>query len=246
MIERSGGGHHCTQHDRGFDLDRRERNTSQARSCQTYENGIRLHRHMRAAIYARVSTTDQNCEMQLTELREHARARRWAVVSEYADTGVSGSKSSRPELNKLLKAAAARKFDVVLVWKLDRWGRSTADCLSTIRDLTDVGIRFIAVTQGIDTDSNNAMGRFFTTILAAVAELERELIRERVVAGMKQARADGKALGRPRRVFDRAKAMRLRESGLSWRRIAKELKVPFMTVRDACTDMPPSEYRSPR
>jgi putative DNA-invertase from lambdoid prophage Rac len=196
---------------------------------------------MRIALYARVSTTDQNCEMQLRELREYAQTRGWTAYREYVDTGFSGTKASRPEIDQLMADARKRRFDCVIVWKLDRWGRSLAHCVSSIQELTTGGVRFIAVTQGIDTDQNNPLARFFMHILAAFGELEREMIRERVVAGLRTAKADGKALGRPKRVFRRDEALRLREDGLSWRAIAKQLGVPVMTVVDGCrTENPAS------
>src|SRR5690348_6722823 len=122
---------------------------------------------MRIAIYARVSTADQNCEMQLSELREYADLRKWAVVGEYVDAGWSGAKASRPELNRLMADARRRRFDAVAVWKLDRWGRSVADSIRGIQELTALGVRFIAVTQNIDTDESNPMSRFLLHIMAA-------------------------------------------------------------------------------
>ncbi len=132
--------------------------------------------------------------------------------------------------------ADARKlrFDAVLVWKIDRWGRSVGDSIRNIQELQSLGIRFIAVTQNIDTDESNPMARFLLHIMAAFAELEREIIRERVVAGVRSARANGKRLGRRMRVFRRDQAVRMREAGLSWRRIAAELGVPVTTVVEAC------------
>ncbi len=127
-----------------------------------------------------------------------------------------------------------RRFDAVLVWKLDRWGRSVAESIKGIQELTSLGIRFVAVTQNIDTDESNPMARFLLHIMAAFAELEREIIRERVTAGVRAARAKGKRLGRPKRVFRRDEAMRLREQGMSWRKIGAELGVPVTTVVEAC------------
>ncbi len=141
---------------------------------------------MRTVLHARVSTTDQNCEMQLRELREYAAARRWTVTAEYVDAGWSGAKANRPELNRLMADARRRRFDAVLVWKLDRWGRSVTDSIRGIQELASLGIRFIAATQGIDTDESNPMARFLLHIMAAFAELERELARERTVAGVRQ------------------------------------------------------------
>jgi DNA invertase Pin-like site-specific DNA recombinase len=174
--------------------------------------------------------------MQLRELRDYAAARRWAVVSECVDAGWSGAKANRPELARLMAEARRRRFDGVLVWKLDRWGRSVADSIKGIQELVSLGVRFIAVTQNLDTDESNPMARFLLHIMAAFAELERELIRERVTAGVRAARAKGKALGRPRRVFRRDEAVRMRGAGLSWRRIAAELGVPVTTVLEACRE----------
>ena len=197
---------------------------------------------MKVALYCRVSTNDQNCEMQLRELREYAKTRKWRITAEYVDTGWSGSKANRPELNKLMADARARRFDAVLVWKLDRWGRSIRDSINSIQELVGLGVRFIAVTQNLDTDESNPMARFMLHIMAAFAELERELIRERVVAGVRVARANGKHLGRPKRVFRRDEALRLRNEGWSWRRIATELGVPVMTVLEGCrTEIPAAD-----
>jgi DNA invertase Pin-like site-specific DNA recombinase len=189
---------------------------------------------MKIALYCRTSTQDQHCDMQLRELREYAAARKWTIHAEYVDAGWSGAKANRPELSHLMQDARKRRFDVVLVWKLDRWGRSVADSIKSIQELASLDVRFIAVTQNIDTDESNPMARFMLHIMAAFAELERELIRERVVAGVKAARASGKTLGRPKRVFRRDEAVRLREQGMSWRRIAAKLQVPVTTVVEAC------------
>ena len=114
---------------------------------------------MRAAIYARVSTVDQNCELQVPDLQEYAARQDWEVTETYRDV-ISGAKSSRPALNRLMTDGQAKKFDCLLVWKLDRFGRSLVDCLNNIKTLEDQGIRFIAVTQGLDTDFRNPASRF--------------------------------------------------------------------------------------
>lgn len=186
------------------------------------------------AIYARVSTELQSCDLQLRELREYAERRGWQVAGEFVDKGVSGRKVNRPALDKLMVSARLRRFDTVLVWKLDRWGRSVVDSVRSIQELVSLGVRFIAVTQNIDTDENNPMSRFFLHVMSAFAEMEVSLIRERTIAGVRAARANGKTLGRPRRVFRRDEAIRLRTEGLSWRAIAKRLEVPVSTVVDAC------------
>jgi len=185
---------------------------------------------MTAALYARVSTQDQHCEMQLTELREYCRRSGWAIAGEYVDTGWSGAKASRPELDRCMKDARLHKFECVLVWKLDRWGRSVANLVASIQELSSLSIRFIAVTQGIDTDQANPMAKFLLHIMAAFAELEREMIRERVKAGMAAARHRGVRCGRPKAAFDRAKVFELRARGMSFREVAVKLKVSRGTI----------------
>jgi DNA invertase Pin-like site-specific DNA recombinase len=132
--------------------------------------------------------------------------------------------------------ARKRKIDAVAVWKLDRWGRSVADSIRSIQELVSLGVRFVATTQNIDTDESNPMSRFLLHVMAAFAELEREIIRERVTAGVRAARARGKRLGRPKRVFRRDEALRLRQQGMTWRKIATELGVPVTTIVESCQD----------
>lgn len=197
---------------------------------------------MKTAIYARVSTNDQNCEMQLRELREYVARRGWESAGEYVDSGFSGTKASRPALDKLMTAAGRREFDCVVVYKIDRFGRSVLHLSQQLAALTSFGVRFVAVSQALDTDSSNPSSRLMLTILAGVAEFEREIIRERTLSGVRAAKANGKALGRPRRVFRRDEVLRLREvEGISWRAIATRLGVPVSTVVDAykCTEIVP-------
>jgi putative DNA-invertase from lambdoid prophage Rac len=150
---------------------------------------------MRIALYARVSTTDQTCEMQLRELREYAARRAWQIAGEYVDTGWSGAKASRPELDRFMQDARMRRFDAVLVWKLDRWGRSVADCVRSLQELASLGIRFLAVTQNLDTDESNPCRGSCCTSSLRSGELEKEMIRERVVAGIRNARTKGQDPG---------------------------------------------------
>jgi DNA invertase Pin-like site-specific DNA recombinase len=204
---------------------------------------------MKAAIYARVSTTDQNCELQLSELREYVQRRGWIIQKEYVDAGFSGMKASRPELDRLMADAAQRRFDVVLVYKLDRFGRSVLNLSQALAILDSYGIRFIAVSQGVDTDASNPTSRLLLNILSSVAAFELELIKERTLLGIRAAKASGKTLGRPRRVFRRDEVVRLRDQeGLSWRAIAKRLEIPVMTALDAhrtCTEIASSEEPVP-
>jgi putative DNA-invertase from lambdoid prophage Rac len=143
---------------------------------------------MRAAIYARVSTTDQNCELQLVELREYIHRRGWESAGEFVDTGWSGGKASRPEFDRLLAAAARREFDVVLCWKLDRFGRSLLNCKTALQQLQSQGIRFIATSQSIDTDESNPAARFpsVTKAIRLLNELRRQYPQDRAAELWKQ------------------------------------------------------------
>jgi putative DNA-invertase from lambdoid prophage Rac len=178
---------------------------------------------MRVALYARVSTSDQNCAAQLEEMQQKCLAHSWAITDRYVDAGVSGAKAVRPELARLMKDARMRKFDAVLVWKLDRWGRSLQNCLETIQELVSLCVRFMVLTQPIDTDESTPMGRFMVSILGAVAELEGEMIRERTKSSLQQAKRRGVVLGRPKCVIDKARVLKLREDGLSLNEVAKQL-----------------------
>jgi DNA invertase Pin-like site-specific DNA recombinase len=188
---------------------------------------------VRAAIYARVSTTDQTNTIQVAELKDYVDRRGWTLASVYQDQ-MSGAKASRPGLDQLMTDARCRRFDVVVVWKLDRFGRSLVHCVSGIQDLASMGIRFIATSQGLDTDESNPASNLLMHILAAVAQFERELIHERVSAGMKAAKKHGtktgNPIGRPRRVFDREEVVRLRTKGLSIERIAHQMRIGVGTV----------------
>jgi putative DNA-invertase from lambdoid prophage Rac len=197
--------------------------------------------NMRCAFYARVSTTDQNCEMQLRELREYISRRDWKSGGEYVDTGFSGAKASRPALDRLMADAARRKFDCIVVYKIDRFGRSVLNLNQQLAALTSYGVRFIATSQSLDTDEKNPTSRLLLQILASVAEFEREMIRERTLSGIRAAQAAGKVVGRPKRVFRRDEVVRLRDQeGLSWRAIGRKLGLPAMTAVDSyrhgCTE----------
>jgi DNA invertase Pin-like site-specific DNA recombinase len=184
---------------------------------------------MRIAIYARVSTKDQSCELQVRDLRSYCTARRFDLVREYVDVGQSGAKDSRPELNKLLDDARKRQFDAIVVWRFDRFARSTKHLLSALEEFRSLGIQFISYQENIDTSS--ALGQALFTIVSAVAQLERDLIRERVSAGIRNARANGKKLGRPKATVDRERILQLKAQGQSLRQIAANLGVGYGTVR---------------
>ncbi len=178
---------------------------------------------MKAAIYARVSTANnsQDPEVQLRELREYCQRRGWEIASEFREVGVSGSKDSRPQLNRLMADAHRRRFDAVVVWKFDRFARSVSHLLRALETFKALGIEFVSLSEQVDTSTPT--GRMIFTVLGAVAELERSLIAERVRAGLRNARAKGKRLGRPPMVVDRAEIARLRAQGRSIREIAAEL-----------------------
>lgn len=185
---------------------------------------------MRTAIYARVSTKDQSCELQLRDLRTYCAARGFEAVHEYVDVGQSGAKDSRPELNKLMDDARKRKFDAVVVWRFDRFARSTKHLLLALEEFRSIGIAFTSYQENIDTSS--ALGQALFTIVSAVAQLERDLIREGVTAGIRNAQASGKKLGRPKRGLDLKEILKLKAQGLSLRQIATKLGVGYGTVRE--------------
>ena len=184
---------------------------------------------LKATIYARVSTSDQHNEIQVRELTEYIARRGWILTGTYQDT-MSGAKSKRPRLDALMTDARLHIFDVVLVWKLDRFGPSLVNCVSGIQELAALDVRFIAISQGLDTDQANPTSRLLLHILAAVPEFERELIRERVRAGVANAKKNGKQLGRPKVVFDRQRAIDMRAAGISLPKIANALRVGYGTV----------------
>lgn len=198
----------------------------------------------RVAIYARVSTDDQSCTMQLAALREYCFVRNWTVIEEYVDEGESGIKASRPAFDRLRRDARKKKFQVLLVWKYDRFARSLVMLVTGLAELRELGIDFVSSTQQIDTTT--ASGRAFFNMIGTFAEFEREMIAERTAAGQKRYLADweagkvgkdvhsksGKDLAphRPAKIFDRQKARDLRAKGTSLRDIAHVLKVPVTTI----------------
>jgi DNA invertase Pin-like site-specific DNA recombinase len=185
---------------------------------------------MRVALYARVSTCNgQNPEMQLAELREYASRRGWEIFSEYVDLGISGTKESRPELNRLMADAHRRNFDVVLCWKVDRFGRSLKHLVNALADLDSYGVAFVSLRDNLDLSTPS--GRLMFQIIGAMAEFERSLIQERVRAGLRNAKLKGKTLGRPRRIVNGDEMVRLREQGMSFREIAKAVGASPGTVR---------------
>jgi DNA invertase Pin-like site-specific DNA recombinase len=186
---------------------------------------------MKAAIYARVSTANngQDPTMQTRELREYCERRGWTVAGEYVDVGISGTKEKRPELDRLLGEAHRRRFDAVVVWRFDRFARSVSHLLRALETFKSLGIEFVSLSEQVDTSTPT--GKMVFTVLGAVAELERSLIVERVRAGLRNAKAKGKSLGRPRVAVDAARIAALRSQGLSWAKIGERLGLGEGTVR---------------
>ena len=185
---------------------------------------------VRAAIYARVSTIGhgQDPEVQLLPLRRIAQERGWKVVGEFVDIGQSGTKESRPELDRMMKLIRNSKVDILAVHRFDRLGRSVRHLLSVLEELRQLHIDFFSATEAVDTLS--PVGKMVFTFLAAVAEFERCLIRERVRSGLDKAKVDGKQLGRPTRQIDLRPAKMLLEQGHSLREISKMLDIPRSTL----------------
>src|SRR5262249_33671728 len=184
------------------------------------------------ALYMRVSTKGhgQTTDTQAVALREYAERRGFEVI-EYRDEGISGSKDSRPALDRLMKDARARKFDVVIVARFDRFARSVSHLLRALDEFNHLGISFISLSESIDTST--PVGKMIFTVLGAVAELERNLIKERVNMGISRARKQGKALGRPRVEIDSLQVAGMRSRGLSWNQISAKLKVGRGTAERA-------------
>lgn len=185
----------------------------------------------RTALYARVSTTGhgQDVGLQLDELRQVARQRGWNVVAEHVDDGVSGAATSRPALDAMMEQARRGKLDLVAVWRFDRFARSTQHLLAALDEFRTLGVDFISVREAIDTSTS--LGKMVFTLIAAVAEMEKAVLIERVVAGVRRAQAHGKHCGRPRVTLDVRPALALAEHGHSEREIASMLGVSRATLR---------------
>lgn len=191
----------------------------------------------RLALYCRVSTSDQQTEQQQDELERWAEAHGHSITQTYIDHGISGAKSreQRPQLDLMLKACAAGKHDAVAVWSIDRLGRSLRDLVLTLDEFRNREIAFAALRQSFDTSS--AAGRMMIGVISSFAEYERELIRERTIAGLKRARKAGKKLGRPRVPYEkRQRARELSVQGWSQTAIARELMLSRGTVQRAIRD----------
>ena len=177
----------------------------------------------RVIIYARVSTREQNIDMQIIDLRQYAAARKLKIVREYVDYA-SGAKSDRENYRKLFDDVRKRKTDVVLVWKFDRFARSTRELINALEEFNNLGVDFISYKENIDTCTPT--GKILFTMISAFAEFERAIIRERVIAGMEKAKARGARIGRPKiPPFTTEKVLEMRERGSSYKEIIKKLKI---------------------
>lgn len=197
---------------------------------QIVEKGDSHPRKVSAAVYARVSTIGhgQDPTLQTRELMEYCQRRGWEVFDLYVDNGVSGKKDSRPALNRLMADAHARRFDVICCWRFDRFSRSVSHLCRALETFNALDIQFVSLCEQVDT--NTPTGKLVFTILGAVAEGERNLIAERVRAGLRNAKAKGKRLGRPTKSVDVDRITSLRASGHSWRTIAGMMRLSVGTI----------------
>ena len=182
----------------------------------------------KVAIYVRVSTSGQTVENQERELLAHCQRQGWQVYKVYRDEGFSGAVADRPALKQMMADARLGRFNLLVVWKIDRLARSIFHLLEVLTELKGLGIGFVSLTEAINTET--AQGRMIANFLGSIAEFERELVVERVRSGMARAKANNVKIGRPRTAFDYAKAAELRKQGLGYKAIARALSVPRTTV----------------
>jgi DNA invertase Pin-like site-specific DNA recombinase len=206
-----------------------KRTSEKARTPKVFGHARKPSKLFRAGLYARVSTSDQQTiPLQIRALREYAVRRGWTITLQVKEVG-SGA-SERQLRQKLLEAARRREIDVVLVWRLDRWGRSVADLLATLQELEHIGVGFVSLTEALDLTT--PAGRAMAALLAVFAEFEREILRERVRAGLAHARQNGQQLGRPQTAALHADRVRkLYRAGMSKAEIARRLQIGRTSVR---------------
>lgn len=194
---------------------------------------------MKAAIYARISTADkgQDVDLQLNDLRSYAKARGWTVCNEYVDLGQSGVKDRRPALDSLMEDCLKRKIDTIIVWRLDRFGRSLKHLINTLDELRDHNISFVSYHENLDFTSSTGLLLFH--LLGAFAEFERNILRDRVKAGLANARVKGRKLGRPGKEVDPLTIEKLKKAGRTIREISKELGVSVGLVHKTLSKSSP-------
>ncbi|NCB31720.1 MAG: hypothetical protein EOM66_09980 [Clostridia bacterium] len=190
----------------------------------------------KAAIYVRVSTSGQTVENQERELLVHCQRQGWQVFKVYRDEGFSGAVADRPALKEMMAAARLGRFNLLVVWKIDRLARSISHLLEVLTELKGLGVGFVSLTEAINTETSQ--GRMIANFLGSIAEFERELVVERVRAGMARAKANNVKIGRPRTAFDYAKAAELRKQGMGYKAIARALSVPRTTVYRVLRSIP--------
>ncbi len=184
----------------------------------------------KVALYMRVSTSSQSTALQERDLTIYCQQLNYTIYKQYVDHGISGTKESRPALNDLMNDARKRKFDAVIVWRFDRFARSTKHLILALEEFQQLNIGFISYSENINTDS--IMGKAMFSIISSLAEFERNLIVERINAGLANAKAKGKKLGRPKKRSDHL-IINLRKQGLSYRAIAKQLGISLGSVQQA-------------
>lgn len=191
-------------------------------------------KNKRVALYLRCSTVQQNLEIQTNDLRKYAESRGFEIVFEYSDFGISGAKDKRPALDQMLKAARQKKFDILLIWKLDRLGRNTKHLLTVLDELDSLQVSLVSLHEGFDLSS--PIGRVVATVLAALSAFEREIIRERVISGIQHAKSKGKKLGRPK-CIDKNQIHILRKAGWTYKKIQDRLNVSPGSIRSALKEV---------
>jgi DNA invertase Pin-like site-specific DNA recombinase len=192
---------------------------------------------MKVGLYARVSAVDQHCTQQLTALRAHVVRHGWDLQGEYVDRTVSDAPASRPAMNRLMRAAEKGLVNCIVVVKLDRWGRNVTNFLGSMEDLARLGVRFIAIDQGVDTDPSDPAGKLLTHLLSAFSSIERDVLSERTIAGLRRGRSAGRVRGRPRVVVDRDKIVRMCEGGATTREIGEQFEISAATVSRILTQL---------
>jgi putative DNA-invertase from lambdoid prophage Rac len=207
----------------------RKRASQKAKSHNVFGQARKLAKMFRAGLYARVSTNDQQTlPMQSRAMREYAARRGWTIAMQVRDVGSGAAKRETRE--KLLEAARRREIDVVLVWRLDRWGRSVTDLLATLQELEHLGVGFVSLTEALDLTT--PAGRAMAGLLAVFAAFEREILAERTRAGLAQARQNGKRLGRPATAAAHAAEIRkMHRAGISKSEIARRVRIGRTSVR---------------